>query len=159
MGKRVVLFVLTNLAVVVTVSLILNLLGVGRYVGPNGLDIGSLAVFCFVWGMAGSFISLQISRWSAKRMTGMQLVDGQTGDRQADWLYRTVQQLTQKANLPMPEVGIYDSPEINAFATGPSKSRSLVAVSSGLLRSMQPPRLKACWRTRSRTSPTATWSR
>jgi heat shock protein HtpX len=138
MGKRVVLFIVTNLAVVLTVSLILSLLGVGRYVGPNGLDIGSLAVFCLVWGMAGSFISLQISRWSAKRMTGMQLVDGQTGDRQADWLYRTVQQLTQKANLPMPEVGIYDSPEINAFATGPSKSRSLVAVSSGLLRTMQP---------------------
>jgi heat shock protein HtpX len=138
MGKRVVLFLLTNIAVVVTVSLILSLLGVGRYVGPNGLDIGSLAVFCFVWGMAGSFISLQISRWSAKRMTGMQLVDGQTGDRQADWLYRTVQELTQKASLPMPEVGIYDSPEINAFATGPSKSRSLVAVSSGLLRTMQP---------------------
>jgi heat shock protein HtpX len=138
MGKRVVLFIVTNLAVVLTVSLILSLLGVGRYVGPNGLDIGSLAVFCLVWGMAGSFISLQISRWSAKRMTGMQLVDGQTGDRQADWLYSTVQQLTQKANLPMPEVGIYDSPEINAFATGPSKSRSLVAVSSGLLRTMQP---------------------
>jgi heat shock protein HtpX len=138
MGKRVVLFLLTNIAVVVTVSLILSLLGVGRYVGPNGLDLGSLAVFCFVWGMAGSFISLQISRWSAKRMTGMRLVNGQTGDATADWLYRTVQQLTQKAQLPMPEVGIYDSPELNAFATGPSKSRSLVAVSSGLLRSMQP---------------------
>jgi len=138
MGKRVVLFVITNFAIVLTVSLILYVLGVGRYVGPNGIDLGSLAVFCFVWGMAGSFISLQISRWSAKRMTGMRLVNGQTGDRTADWLYRTVEQLTQKANLPMPEVGIYDSPEMNAFATGPSKSRSLVAVSSGLLGSMQP---------------------
>src|SRR5262245_47015687 len=137
MGKRVVLFLLTNLAVVLTVSLILNLLGVGRYVGPQGLDIRSLAIFCFVWGMAGSLISLLISRWSAKRMTGMQLVNGRTGDPTADWVYGAVEQLTRKANLPMPEVGIYDSPEVNAFATGPSKSRSLVAVSSGLLRSMR----------------------
>ena len=137
MGKRVVLFLLTNLAIVVTVSLILNLLGVGRYVGPQGIDLGSLAIFCFVWGMAGSMISLQISRWSAKRMTGMRLVNGQTGDPTSDWVYRAVEQLTQKANLPMPEVGIYDSPEVNAFATGPSKRRSLVAVSSGLLRGMR----------------------
>jgi len=137
MAKRVVLFLLTNLAIVVTVSLILSLLGVGQYVGPQGLDIRSLAIFCFVWGMAGSFISLQISRWSAKRMTGMKLVNGRTGDATADWLYSAVEQLTRKANLPMPEVGIYDSPEVNAFATGPSKSRSLVAVSSGLLRAMR----------------------
>ena len=137
MAKRVVLFLLTNLAIVVTVSLILSLLGVGQYVGPQGLDIRSLALFCFVWGMAGSFISLQISRWSAKRMTGMKLVNGRTGDATADWLYSAVEQLTRKANLPMPEVGIYDSPEVNAFATGPSKSRSLVAVSSGLLRAMR----------------------
>jgi heat shock protein HtpX len=136
MAKRVVLFLVTNLAIVLTVSIVLSVLGVGRYVGPNGLDLGSLAIFCFVWGMAGSFISLQISRWSAKRMTGMQLVDGHTGDPTSDWLYQTVAQLTQKAELPMPEVGIYDSPELNAFATGPSRSRSLVAVSSGLLRGM-----------------------
>jgi heat shock protein HtpX len=136
MAKRVVLFLVTNLAIVLTVSLILNLLGVGRYVGPNGLDLGSLAIFCFVWGMAGSMISLLISRWMAKRSTGMQLVNGRTGDATADWLYRTVEELTRKANLPMPEVGIYPSEEVNAFATGPSKSRSLVAVSNGLLRSM-----------------------
>jgi heat shock protein HtpX len=136
MAKRVVLFLVTNLAIVLTVSLILNLLGVGRYVGPNGLDLGSLAIFCFVWGMAGSMISLLISRWMAKRSTGMQLVNGRTGDATADWLYRTVEELTRKAELPMPEVGIYPSEEVNAFATGPSKSRSLVAVSSGLLRSM-----------------------
>jgi heat shock protein HtpX len=87
--------------------------------------------------MAGSMISLLISRWMAKRSTGMQLVNGRTGDDTADWLYRTVEELTRKANLPMPEVGIYPSEEVNAFATGPSKSRSLVAVSSGLLRSMR----------------------
>jgi heat shock protein HtpX len=136
MGKRVVLFLVTNLAIVLTLSLLMSLLGVGRYVGPNGLDLGSLAIFCFVWGMGGAFISLLISRWMAKRSTGVQLVNGRTGDPTADWLYSTVEQLTRKANLPMPEVGIYPSGEVNAFATGPSKSRSLVAVSSGLLKSM-----------------------
>jgi heat shock protein HtpX len=86
--------------------------------------------------MGGAFISLQMSRWIAKRATGLRLVNGQTGQAESDWLYATVARLTQQANLPMPEVGIYDSPEVNAFATGPSKSRSLVAVSSGLLKSM-----------------------
>ena len=137
MAKRVVLFLVTNLAIVLTLSIILSLLGVGRYIGPNGIDLGSLAIFCFVWGMGGAFISLAISRWTAKRMTGVKLVDGRSGDATADWLYATVAQLTQKANLPMPEVGIYPSEEVNAFATGPSKKRSLVAVSSGLLRSMR----------------------
>jgi heat shock protein HtpX len=137
MAKRVVLFLVTNLAIVLTLSIIMGVLGVGRYVGPNGIDLGSLAIFCFVWGMGGAFISLAISRWTAKRMTGVKLVDGRSGDATADWLYATVAQLTQKANLPMPEVGIYPSEEVNAFATGPSKKRSLVAVSSGLLRSMR----------------------
>src|SRR5207244_11803118 len=95
------------------------------------------AIFCFIWGMGGAFISLQMSRWIAKRATGVQLVDGRTGQQEPDWLYSTVARLTQAANLPMPEVGIYDSPEVNAFATGPSKNRSLVAVSTGLLRTMR----------------------
>ncbi len=139
MAKRVVLFLATNLLVVITLSIVLSLLGVGRYIDPDGgLNIGALATFCLVWGMGGAFISLLMSRWMAKRATGIRLVNGQTGQREADWLYQTVARLTQQANLPMPEVGIYDSPEVNAFATGPSKSRSLVAVSSGLLRSMRP---------------------
>jgi len=137
MGKRIFLFLLTNLAVVLTLSLVMGLLGVGRYVGPYGLDYQSLAVFCLVWGMGGAFISLQMSRFIARQATGVQLVDGRTGREELDWLYATVARLTQQANLPMPEVGIYDSPEVNAFATGPSKRRSLVAVSSGLLRSMR----------------------
>jgi len=137
MAKRIVLFLITNLAVVLTLSIVLSVLGVGRYVGPEGLDIGALATFCFVWGMGGAFISLQLSRWMAKRATGVRLVDGRTGYEELDWLYMTVERLTRQANLPMPEVGIYDSPEVNAFATGPSKSRSLVAVSSGLLRAMR----------------------
>ena len=139
MGKRIFLFLATNLAIVVTLSIVLSLLGVGRYITPEGgLNVGALAVFCFIWGMGGAFISLQMSRWIAKQATGVQLVDGRTGQQEQDWLYETVRRLTQQANLPMPQVGIYDSGEVNAFATGPSKSRSLVAVSSGLLRAMRP---------------------
>ena len=138
MGKRIFLFLLTNLAIVLTLSIVLSVLGVGRYIGPDGgLNIQALAIFCFVWGMGGAFISLQMSRWIAKRATGVQLVNGQTGNADLDWLHATVSRLTQQANLPMPEVGVYDSGEVNAFATGPSKSRSLVAVSSGLLRAMK----------------------
>ena len=137
MGKRIVLFLLTNIAIVLTLSVVMRLLGVGNYVGPYGLDYGSLAIFSLVWGMGGAFISLQMSRWIAKRATGVRLVDGRSGQEELDWLHATVARLTQQANLPMPEVGVYDSPEVNAFATGPSKSRSLVAVSAGLMRGMR----------------------
>ena len=137
MGKRIFLFLLTNLAVVLTLSVILSVLGLDRYVTDAGLNLGSLAMFCLVWGMGGAFISLQLSRFIAKRSTGMRLVDGRGGSADADWLYRTVEDLTRKAGLPMPEVGIYESAEVNAFATGPSRSKSLVAVSTGLLRSME----------------------
>jgi heat shock protein HtpX len=138
MAKRVFLFIITNLAIVFTLTIIAAILGVGQGVGPGGgLDLTGLAGFCLLWGMGGAFISLQMSRWMAKRAMGVHLVDGRTGNSQADWLYETVARLTRQANLPMPEVGIYESPEVNAFATGPSKSRSLVAVSSGLLRSMR----------------------
>ena len=137
MGKRIFLFLATNLAIVVTLSIVLSLLGVGRYTGPRGLDIGSLAIFCLVWGMGGAFISLQMSRWIAKNATGAQLIDGRTGDATLDGVYQMIADMTRKAGLPMPEVAVYDSPEVNAFATGPSKSRALVAVSTGLLRSMR----------------------
>ena len=136
MGKRIFLFLLTNLAIVLTLTIVMSLLGLGG-IGLGG-DIGSLAIFCLVWGMGGAFISLQLSRWIAKRATGVHLIDGKSGDSNLDWLHQTVGRLTRQANLPMPEVGVYDSPEVNAFATGPSKNRSLVAVSSGLLRSMRP---------------------
>jgi heat shock protein HtpX len=136
MGKRIFLFLLTNLAIVLTLSVVVTLLGLGG-VGLNG-DIGSLAIFCLIWGMGGAFISLQMSRWIAKRATGVRLIDGRSGDSTLNWLHQTVGRLTRQANLPMPEVGVYDSPEVNAFATGPSKNRSLVAVSTGLLRSMRP---------------------
>jgi heat shock protein HtpX len=138
MGKRIFLFLITNLAIVAMLSIVLSLLGISGYVGPGGLNIQALAIFCFVWGMGGAFLSLQMSRFIAKKATGVQLVDGRTGRHELDWLYDTVGRLTRQANLPMPEVGVYDSPEVNAFATGPSKNRSLVAVSTGLLRSMRP---------------------
>jgi heat shock protein HtpX len=130
-ATRVVLFIITNLAVVATVSIILSVLGVQ----PG--SIAGLAVLSLVWGMGGALVSLQLSRWIAKRATGLTLVDGRTGREELDWVYVTVERLARQANLPMPEVGVYDSPEVNAFATGPSKSRSLVAVSTGLLRSMR----------------------
>lgn len=137
MLKRVLLFVVTNLAVMVTISILMSLLGLGGYrIAGGGLDYTALAVFCLLWGFVGSFISLQLSRWMAKRAMNVQLVDGRSGHEELDWLFRTVERLTRQAQLPMPEVGYYDSPEVNAFATGPSKSRSLVAVSSGLLRRM-----------------------
>ena len=135
--KRILLFLATNIAVMITLSIVLSLLGVTGYITPSGLDYSALMVFCLVWGMAGAFISLQMSRFMAKMAMGVKLVDGKSGQAELDWLHQTVGQLTRKAGLPMPEVGVYDSPEVNAFATGPSKSRSLVAVSSGLLRSMR----------------------
>ncbi len=135
--KRILLFLATNIAVMITLSIVLSLLGVTGYITPTGLDYSALMVFCLVWGMAGAFISLQMSRFMAKMAMGVKLVDGKSGQAELDWLHQTVGQLTRKAGLPMPEVGIYESPEVNAFATGPSKSRSLVAVSSGLLQSMR----------------------
>jgi heat shock protein HtpX len=138
MGKRILLFVLTNIAVVVVLSVVLSVLGVGNYINADGgLNVGALAVFCLVWGMGGALISLQMSRWVAKKSLGIGLVNGQTGNPDLDWLYNTVATQARQANLPMPEVGFYGSPEVNAFATGPSKNRSLVAVSTGLLERME----------------------
>ena len=136
MFRRVGLFLLTNILIVVTISFLLRILGVQPYLTSSGIDYQNLMIFCLVWGMAGSFISLAISRKMAKWMMGVQLVDERSAGVEG-WLVQTVHQLARQANLPkMPEVGIYQSPEVNAFATGPSKSRSLVAVSTGLLQTM-----------------------
>jgi heat shock protein HtpX len=137
-AKRIFLFLVLNILVVLTISTILNVLGVRPYLTANGLDLESLAAFCLVWGMGGAFISLQLSRWMAKRAMGVQVIDpAQVRDPKLQELVETVHQLARSAGLPaMPEVGIYVSPEPNAFATGPSKSRALVAVSSGLLQTM-----------------------
>ena len=138
MAKRIFLFLLTNLAILVTLSIVLNLLGVAGYIRPDGgIDHVTLLVFAFVWGMGASVISLLMSRVIAKMAMGVKLVNGQSGQPELDWLFNTVSRLARQANLPQPEVGYYESPEVNAFATGPSKKRSLVAVSSGLLRGMR----------------------
>ena len=135
--KRIFLFLATNVAIMIMLSIVLSMLGVTGYITSDGLNYGALMVFSLVWGFGGAMISLLMSRWMAKTAMGVQLVDGRTGHAELDWLYSTVEQLSRKAGLPMPEVGIYDSPEVNAFATGPSKRSSLVAVSSGLMRSMR----------------------
>jgi len=136
MAKRIVLFLLTNILVVVTISVLLQVLGIRPYLTAQGIDYGNLIAFCLVWGMGGAFISLGLSRFMAKRMMGVQVIDPSTRDPEAQTLVQTVHRLAQAAGLPMPEVGMYESPEPNAFATGPTKSRALVAVSTGLLRRM-----------------------
>jgi heat shock protein HtpX len=135
--KRILLFLATNFAIIITMSIVLRILGITGYIRRGGgIDFFALSVICLIWGMGGSLISLQMSRWVAKRAVGAQLINGQTGNADLDWLYNTVGNLTRQANLPMPEVAIYDSEEVNAFATGPSKNRALVAVSTGILRTM-----------------------
>ena len=135
MLKRVFLFVLTNIAILAMVSIVMAVLGQLGVLNLAGSQ-GAILVYCAIWGFGGAFVSLLLSRWVAKRAMGISLIGPDVRDPGAQWLYATVSRLAQGANLPMPEVGIYDSPEVNAFATGPSKRRSLVAVSSGLLRSM-----------------------
>ncbi len=135
-AKRITLFMLVNLLVMVTIGTIVSLLFRGQLARMGGYQ--SLFIFCFIWGMGGAFISLQLSRWMAKMMMGVQVVDPDTSDPEARRLVETVHRLARTAGLSvMPEVGIYDSPEINAFATGPSRCRALVAVSSGLLTHMR----------------------
>jgi heat shock protein HtpX len=133
--KRFLLFIATNIAIIAMVSIVMAVLGQLGVLDLAGGQ-GALLILCAVWGMGAAFVSLLLSRWMAKRAMGVRLVDGRTGNADLDWLHNKIGQLAQQANLPMPEVGVYDSPEVNAFATGPSKKRSLVAVSSGLLRGM-----------------------
>jgi heat shock protein HtpX len=135
--KRVMLFILTNLAVILILSVVLNLLGVDRVLDEQGigLDIRNLLIFAAVFGFGGSFISLAMSKWTAKRMTGARVI---TTPRNADeaWLVNTVKHHAEQAGIGMPEVAVYDAPDPNAFATGMRRNSSLVAVSTGLLRAM-----------------------
>ena len=136
MFKRYALFFLTNIAVMVTIGIVTSLLGVNRYLTANGMNYSSLLALCFIWGFAGSFISLLMSKFTAKMMPGMKILDPKAVGEYR-WLVEMVHHLARRANLPkMPDVGVYSSYEVNAFATGPSRSNSLVAVSEGLLRSM-----------------------
>ncbi len=132
--KRIVLFLVTNLAVMLVLSVMLNVLGVNRFLAAEGLNVGMLVVFSAVVGFTGSFISLLMSKTMAKWSTGAQVIDApQSADEQ--WLVGTVRRLAEKAGIGMPEVAVYEG-EPNAFATGAFRDSSLVAVSTGLLHSM-----------------------
>jgi heat shock protein HtpX len=133
--KRIFLFLATNMAIVLVLSITLRLLGVEPYLNEQGLNLSSLLIFAAVFGMGGSFISLAISKWSAKRAVGAQVIETPSTPDEI-WLVNTVHAQAQAAGIGMPEVAIYDSPEVNAFATGMNKNNALVAVSSGLLRTM-----------------------
>jgi heat shock protein HtpX len=135
--KRIILFIGTNLAIIFVLSIVLNLLGVDSMLDEQGvgLDLNSLLIFAAVFGFGGSFISLAMSKFIAKRMTGARVISSPATEAEA-WLVQTVSQQAQAAGIGMPEVAIYDAPEINAFATGMRRNSALVAVSSGLLRSM-----------------------
>lgn len=135
--KRIGLFLLTNIAVIAVASIVLSLLGVGSTLQANGvdLDLGNLLVFAAVFGFAGSFISLALSKFMAKKMTGAQVIENPTTPDEK-WLVETVHRFADKAGIGHPEVAVYNAPDPNAFATGMNKNKALVAVSSGLLRHM-----------------------
>lgn len=134
--KRVFLFLLTNIAVMVVLSVTMSVLGVGRFLTANGLDLTQLLIFSALVGFTGSIFSLLISKWMAKRSTGAHVIDPQApGNAREAWLVETVHQLADRAGIGHPEVAIYEG-EPNAFATGAFKNNALVAVSTGLLESM-----------------------
>ena len=139
--KRIVLFLATNLAVVLVVSLVLNLLGVGRAVTGEGINVGALAVFSLVVGFTGSIISLLMSKPMAKWSTGARVIE-QPATPTERWLVDTVRRLSERAGIGMPEVAVYDG-EPNAFATGAFKNSALVAVSTGLLANMNQDEVEA----------------
>jgi heat shock protein HtpX len=140
--KRIVLFVLTNLAVLFVLSIAARLLGVDRFLDEQGLRMGPLLAFCAVFGMGGSFISLAISKWMALRATGARVIEQPRNEVEA-WLVQTVSHQAQAAGIGMPQVAIFDSPDPNAFATGARRDAALVAVSTGLLHSMKPDEVEA----------------
>ncbi|MFK8138811.1 MAG: protease HtpX [Bdellovibrionales bacterium] len=136
MFRRIGLFLMVNILVIATISIIMSVFGIQPYLTANGIDYTSLLIFCLLWGSVGSFISLRLSKWMAKRTFGLQILQGNESN-DAREVVEMVHRYSKAAGLiKMPEVAIYDSPEVNAFATGPSRSNSLVAVSSGLLRTM-----------------------
>jgi heat shock protein HtpX len=139
--KRVFLFFLTNVLVMLTLGLIFSLLSsltpLGAWMNAQGMNAGGLMVICLFWGMGGSIISLLMSRWIAKVSTGAEILDPATARGDEAWLLGVVQRLAEGAGITrMPQVGVYPSAELNAFATGPTKNRAFVAVSEGLLARM-----------------------
>lgn len=141
---RIFLLLLTNIAVMVVVTIVMKIFGVEQYLVAHGsgLDLRSLLVFCAIWGFAGSFISLLMSKWMAKNATGTHIIT-QPSNSTEEWLLSTVKELSEKAGIGMPEVGIFPSEQSNAFATGWNKNAALVAVSSGLLQRFEPEEARA----------------
>lgn len=141
---RILLFLATNMAVLVLVSIVFNLLGLEGILAQNGVDLnlGPLLVMCAVFGFGGSLISLFLSKWMAKRSTGTYIIE-QPGNREEQWLVDTVGELAAEAGIGMPEVGIFPSQASNAFATGWNRNAALVAVSAGLLQRFQPREVRA----------------
>ena len=135
--KRIALFLATNIAIVLVLGITLRILGFERILDEQGLglDINSLLVFAAVFGFGGSFISLAMSKWTAKRFTGARVIESPRNQTES-WLQATVKRQADQAGIGMPEIAIYDSPDINAFATGMSRNNALVAVSTGLLNGM-----------------------
>lgn len=140
--KRVVLFVLTNLAIMVVLAVSTRVLGLDRFLTANGLNLPALLGFAAVFGMGGAFLSLAISKWVAKMSTGAQVIDQPRNDTEA-WLLATVRTQAKRVGIAMPEVAIFDAPQPNAFATGPSRNNALVAVSTGLLNQMRRDEIEA----------------
>jgi len=136
--KRIFLFLVTNIAIMVVLGIIFSLFDLGRVLDEQGvgLDLGALLVMSAVIGMTGSFISLAMSKWIAKKSTGAHVIENPSTETER-WLVSTVQKQAQQAGIRTPEVAIYDAPDMNAFATGMFKNSALVAVSTGLLRGMQ----------------------
>jgi heat shock protein HtpX len=132
--KRVILFVATNLGILVVLNIVIQLFGLDRYIGQGG-TLG-LLLLAAVFGMGGAFISLALSKWSAKRITGAQVIDHPRNATEV-WLVNTVHQQARAAGIGVPEVALYNAPDMNAFATGMNRDNALVAVSSGLLQSMR----------------------
>jgi heat shock protein HtpX len=130
--KRIVLFLATNLAIVLVLSISMRLLGVEPYLNAQGLNLSSLLVFAAVMGFGGAFISLAISKWMAKKSVGAQVITAPRTPTE-QWLVQTVARQAEAAGIKMPEVAIWESPDVNAFATGMSKNSALIAVSTGLL--------------------------
>ncbi|OGT04736.1 MAG: zinc metalloprotease HtpX [Gallionellales bacterium RBG_16_57_15] len=133
--KRTILFLGTNLAIVLVLSITMRLLGVEPYLNEQGLNLQALLIFAAVMGFGGSFISLAVSKWMAKKSMGVRVIETPSNSTEL-WLVETIRKYSAQAGINMPEVGIFDSPEVNAFATGMSKNSSLIAVSSGLLQQM-----------------------
>ena len=137
MIKRITLFLLTNLAIVLVLSFTARVLGLDRYLMANGMNLGGLLMFAALFGFGGSLISLAISKWSAKMAVGARVIENPSNQTER-WLVETVRRHAQLVGVGMPEVAVYDAPEINAFATGANRNKALVAVSTGLLQQMSP---------------------